>query len=135
MMINRSFYFIATGIALMTLVGISLTACDNEADIASQNLSQIADNFGVMRRVVFYNVHTGQTFLEVEGLCSLGNNDTSGRMSVTCKVGPDTYKKHYLGLSNQVTFFAEQLEPAQVGVYHYKVTFMPSQVIPNIDAK
>jgi len=63
------------------------------------------------------------------------NNDPAGELSVTCKTGPDKYKKHFLGLSDNVTYFAEQLEPMPVGVYHYRVIFKPSVVIPDVDVE
>lgn len=110
-----------------------LGGCSRDADIASHNLSVAADNFEINRRVVFYNGITGDYILSVEGLCSLGNNDTRGRMSVTCKVGARDFKKHYLGLSDNVTFFAEQLKESPAGSYHYRVVFKPQIIIPDID--
>lgn len=71
--------------------------------------------------------------LSIEWLCSLGNNDTSLRMSVTCNTWPWNYKKHFLGLSDNVTFFVEQLEPKESSKYHYKVIFKPQTIIPDID--
>lgn len=62
--------------------------------------------------MVFYNGISGEYILSIEGLCSLGNNDGNKRLSVTCKTGPSAYKKHYLGLSDNVTFFAEQVAAA-----------------------
>lgn len=119
---------------LMTLVAaVAVLAGCTDADVASRNLSKAADQFEVNRRVVFYNGITGDYILVVEGLCSLGNNDTSGKLSVTCKTGPDAYKKHFLGLSDNVTFFAEQVEPAKVSAYHYRVIFKPQTIVPNID--
>lgn len=56
-------------------------------------------------------------------------------LSVTCKVGPTDYKKHFLGLSDNVTFFAEQIEPVKADAYHYRVIFKPSSIIPDIDYK
>lgn len=112
---------------------VLLCACSSDADIASYNLSKAADMFEVNRRVVFYNGVTGEYILSVEGRCSLGNNDTKGRMSVTCKTGESAFKKHYLGLSDNVTFFAEQMETASVGVYHYRVIFKPQTIIPDVD--
>ena len=114
---------------------MSLVAGCNDADVASQNISTAADNFQINRRVVFYNGITGEYILEISGLCSLGNNDTALRMSVICKTGPGTYKKHFLGLSQNVTFFAEQLEPAPASTYHYKVVFKPSVIIPDIEVR
>lgn len=121
-------------IAVLALVGLLvLAACERDADVASRNLSQAADMFEIDRRVVFYNGITGGYILTIEGRCSLGNKDTAGRLSVTCKIGPDAYKKHFLGLSDNVTFFAEQLEPKDVSVYHYRVVFKPQVIIPDID--
>jgi len=110
-----------------------IAGCATDADIASQNVSRAADQFEVNRRIIFYNGITGEYILSIEGLCSLGNYDTSLRMSVTCKVGPTEFKKHFLGLSDNVTFFAEHLEPSAVDVFHYRVIFRPSQIIPDID--
>ncbi|RVL38011.1 beta-sandwich lipoprotein [Sinorhizobium meliloti] len=118
---------------LAAIAAIALLAGCTDADIASQNLSKAADNFEVTRRVVFYNGITGDYILTIEGLCSLGNYDTSGELTVTCKTGPKAYKKHFLGLSDNVTFFAEQLEAANVSAYHYRVVFKPQTIIPDID--
>lgn len=119
------------GIAVM----LFLTACTSEADVASYNVSKSADQFEVVRRIVFYNGITGDYILSVEGLCSLGNSDKDGQLSVTCKTGNSSYKKHFLGLSDNVTYFAEQLEAAKVSPYHYKVIFKPSTIIPDIDIR
>jgi hypothetical protein len=123
-------------ITALGIVGLALglTAC-NEADVASRNLSQAADMFEIQRRVVFYNGITGDYILTVEGLCSLGNHDSAGELTVTCKTGPNTYKKHFLGLSDNVTFFAEQIEAANASVYHYRVVFKPSVIVPDVEVK
>lgn len=121
--------FIALALALFILTGCS------EADVASENTSKAADQFQVVRRIVFYNGITGDYILVIEGLCSLGNNDPAGSLSVICKTSATEYKKHFLGLSDNVTYFAEQLEPAQVNAYHYKVIFKPSVIVPDIDVQ
>lgn len=124
-------------LALVFALGAAtfLTACDQDADVASRNLSVAADNFEIMRRVVFYNGITGDYILSLEGLCSLGNRDAPNRLSVTCKTGIQEYKKHFLGLSDNVTFFAEQLDGANVSTYHYRVIFKPQTILPDIDFK
>ncbi len=119
-------------IAALMIGASSLTAC-TDADIASRNLSQAADMFEINRRVVFYNGITGGYMLSIEGLCSLGNKDSAGTVSITCKTGPSSYKKHFLGLSDNVTFFVEQLEPVAVSKYHYRVIFKPQTIIPDVD--
>lgn len=117
------------------LILILLVGCSREADVASRNLSRSADSFEVNRRIVFYNGITGGYILTLEGLCSLGNSDASGTLTVTCKTGPDSYKKHFLGLSDNVTYFAEQIEPSKASVYFYKVIFRPLTIIPDIEVK
>lgn len=125
-------------VASLMLV-FALAGCDTEADTVSSNLSKSADNFEIMRRVVFYNGITGEYMLTIEGLCSLGNNDSSGELTVTCKVdegaSEDSYKKHFLGLSDNVTYFVEQVEGADVSAYHYEVTFKPQTILPDIDLR
>ena len=122
-----------------TLIALSMLAalagCSSDADVASRNMSQAADNFEVARRIIFYNGVTGEYMLTIEGYCSLGNNDTKGKLSVTCKTGPGVYKKHYLGLSDNVTFFLEQLDAKNVGTSFYRVVFKPSVIIPEIQVK
>ena len=119
----------AAALAAIILVGAGCS----DADLASENLSRAADQFEVSRRIVFYNGITGEYMLSVEGLCSLGNFDAPGQLSVTCKTGPDTYKKHFLGLSDNVTYFVEQVEPKKVSDHYYRVIFKPSVIVPDID--
>ncbi len=116
------------------VAAIVVSGC-SDADVASKNISKAADNFEVTRRIVFYNGITGGYMLTIEGLCSLGNHDKARELTVTCKTGPGSYKKHFLGLSDNVTFFVEQVEPMPVGAYHYRVFFKPQAILPNIDFK
>lgn len=119
--------------AALTVGTTVLLAGCSDADVASSNISKAADQFEIARRVVFYNGITGDYILSVEGLCSLGNFDSAGELTVTCKTGPKAYKKHFLGLSDNVTFFAEQLEGVDVSTYHYRVIFKPQTILPDID--
>ena len=111
-----------------------LTGCDNDASMASRNLSQAADNFQITRRIVFVNGMTDTYLLSIEGRCSFDVSNAR-KLDVTCKTGPTSYKKHSLGLSDNVTFFSEQLEEANVSVYRYKVVFKPSAILPDVDVK
>lgn len=118
----------------ITALATLIAGC-TDADVASRNLSKAADQFEVNRRIVFYNGITGGYMLTIEGLCSLGNKDKDRELSVTCKTGPSAYKKHFLGLSDNVTFFVEQMEPIAVGQYRYRVIFKPDVIVPDIDLK
>ena len=114
---------------------LTLTACVDDAQIASQNISRAADNFEVMRRVVFMNGITDEYMLEVVGLCSITQHSTPARIQVTCKIGEGEFVRHQMGLSDNVTYFAEQLESVDVSVNHYRVTFRPQQIIPDVDLR
>lgn len=123
-------------ISLITvfLLAMGMAACgEHDSDVVSENISTEADQFKILRRVVFYNGINGEYMLVIEGLCALGNNDPPNELTVICKVGKDEYKKHFLGLSDNVTFFVEQLHGANVSPDHYKVIFKPSVIIPDID--
>lgn len=117
--------------AATTLLAVGLAACTKPADRVSKNLSTAADNFEIDRRIVFYNGITDTYMLTVEGRCSLGNTDPGGQLTVTCKLGPDQYKKHFLGLSDNVTYFVEQTDAADADEYRYRVIFRPESVLPD----
>lgn len=116
----------------ISLIGMALIGC-NDAMVASRNLSTAADNFELERRIVFYNGITADYILTIEGRCAV--ETVSDQLAVTCKVSDDAFKKHYLGLSDNVTYFSEQVESADVSLYRYRVVFKPSVIAPDIDLK
>jgi hypothetical protein len=112
-----------------------LASCDDDAVVVSHNISKAADNFEVNRRVVFYNGINGEYILTIEGRCSINYDGADNQLEVTCKTGEDSYKKHFLGLSDNVTYFAEQIDSVSASPYFYRVTFKPSTIIPNINVR
>jgi hypothetical protein len=128
---------IAAGLIVTGIVATSLVACVSDADRASQNLSTAAEQFEVNRRITFLNGITDKVLLEVEGRCSVETTESklAGALEVTCKVGPDEYKKNFLYLSDNVTATVEQLEPIDVSVYHYRFLIKPETVIPDLDVQ
>lgn len=110
---------------------VALAGCSSDADVASRNLSKAADMFEIERRVVFYNGITNEYMLTIQGRCSIA--DQGNQLEVTCKTGPEQYKKHFLGLSDNVTYFAEQMRQADVSTYRYRVIFKPESLVPNVD--
>ena len=116
---------------LLIPISLYLSACTTDAGVASRNLSKASDMFEVDRRVIFYNGITSEYMLSIEGRCSI--EPSAQKVAVTCKTGPSAYKKHYLGLSDNVTYFAEQLETSNVSVYRYRVVFKPEAIIPDVE--
>lgn len=125
---RRAFMVSLIVVAAFFLIGSD--GCD-DAHVANKNLSKAADNFEVIRRIVFYNGITDTYMLTIEGRCSL--YDDGRQLEVIVKTGEDDYKKHFLGLSDNISYFAEQLEGIYVSTYHYRVTFKPQAIIPDID--
>jgi hypothetical protein len=119
-------------LAVMVIAVVSLVGCSTDAEIASQNISKSADQFEIYRRVVFYNGITDTYMLVIEGYCSI-DLWRPGIFCVTVKTAPGTYLRHCLGLSDNVTYFAEQIEPAKVSDAQYRVIFKPSAIIPAIE--
>ncbi|MCR2051472.1 hypothetical protein NSA19_01090 [Actinomyces bowdenii] len=121
------------------LLAVSLAGC-SAADVASENISRASDNFEVNRRVVFVNGITDKYLLSIEGLCSINastedkdGSGNGGQLAVTCKTGEKSFKKHYLGLSDNVTYFVEQIDSTNTDPYHYRVIFRPETIAPDID--
>lgn len=118
-------------LSLAALVGV--TACSTDADVVSNNISKDSDQFKINRRIIFFNGITDKYLMTIEGFCSLDTGDAK-KLVVTCKVS-DGYKKHYLGLSDNVTYFVEQISAANVSKDHYKVIFKPETIVPDVDMR
>lgn len=129
---TKSHKKIAVTAAAMATVA-ALSGCASNAGRASENLSTAADNFEIERRIVFFNGITDKYLLTIEGRCSI--KPDGGKLDVTCRVGEDEYKKHFLGLSDNVSYFVEQTKPADVSVYHYRVIFKPETVVPDLQVQ
>ena len=115
------------------VIAVSITGC-SDASVARANLETAEQNFQVYRRVVFYNGITGEYILTIEGNLAIVV-DTDGDLVVTVKTEDGQYLKHYLGLSDNVTYFSEALRPNDVSVKGYKVVFKPSVIVPTIELK
>jgi hypothetical protein len=113
--------------------GLSLSACDPDSEVVNKNLSTEADNFQVLRRVVFYNAIQDKIILTVEGYCSVDPGDAL-RMTTTCKSG-NQYFRNALGKSDNVLWWYEQMETSNVSPKHYKVVIKPEQILPSFDIR
>jgi hypothetical protein len=131
--VNRKKKIVAAVGAVLVL-GFGATGCfEDDADVASENASKAADNFEVNRRIVMFNGITDKYLMEIVGPCSI--SDEGSQLEVICKTGKDQYKKHFLGLSDNVSYFVEQGEPVSVSDSHYRVTFKPSTILPDFDLR
>jgi hypothetical protein len=125
---------IRKSVMALCVATLSVIGC-TDASVVSRNLSTAADNFEITRRIIFYNGITGEYMLSIEGLCSIGKAEVTKAVTITCKTGEDSYKKHFLGLSDNVTYFAEQTETSKASPYQYRVVFKPLAIVPDIELR
>jgi len=126
--VNKAKTIAAAFIGAVSILGAS--ACTSDADMASRNISTAADNFEVNRLIVGVNGITDKVLFSIEGRCSITRD---GDLVVTCKHGPNDYRKHVLGLSQNVTFVSTQLEGIDASVYHTRIILKPENILPNFD--
>lgn len=119
-------------IALILVLVCVVSCCVgcSSAENVNYNLSQAADNFEVVRKITVYNARTDLIIMEMEGLMSLSNNSTS-ELVVTCKTGPNEYKKNYIYLNEYVIYVVEDITGTTTDPYHYKIHFYTA--IPDYD--
>ena len=122
----------AVAFAAMAATTFAFVGC-SDAQVASHNLAQAAEQFELDRRIVFFNGITDTYLLEIEGKCSIETQSAEKQLEVTCKTGDGEYKKHHLGLSDNVSYFSEQLNGIGVDKYNYRVIFKPAAIVPDID--
>ncbi|GAA4391719.1 beta-sandwich lipoprotein [Tsukamurella soli] len=129
--LKKTIAAVALAAGLLTLGACGQQASD--AEVVSHNISNDADNFRIERRVVFYNGITDKYILEITGLCS--TDDETTKVEVTCKVGDNKYLKHIEHLSDNVTYFSEQLEAVPENKYQYEVNFKPESILPDVELR
>lgn len=121
---------IALGVIPVAVLLTTASSCESDAEKASKNLSTAADQFEVQRHIVGINGITDAVLFEVEGRCSIQRD---GDLVVTCKHGPDDYRKHFIGLSDNVTYISTQMEGVDVSVYRTRIILKPENIVPDFD--
>ncbi len=109
-------------LTLILTCGLLCTGCslEDEADVASYNISKEADNFNVYRSVKVINNQSDVVMLEFEGWCSITKDNSDNQLELTYRVGKDTYYKDFIGLNDRTTYVITQLDGSNVDPYHYE---------------
>lgn len=119
---NKKMKKICCVLVIMVLSTMSLGGCswEDEADVASYNISKEADNFNVYRKVTVLNNQSDMTMLEFEGWCSITKDNSDNQLEITYRVGENTYYKDFIGLNDRTTYVITQIDGSQVDKYHYE---------------
>lgn len=113
---------------------IFLTGC-TEAERVSYNLSQQADNFNVVRQLTVINCIGGDVLFQMTGKMSITADIADKQLEIIVEDN-GTYVKHFVGLSDNVTYVVEDLNLGtnDVSKFKYTLNFNPNMWIPvNID--
>ncbi|MBC3898476.1 hypothetical protein GH811_02435 [Acetobacterium malicum] len=115
-------------IAMMGL--LLLTGCESEAEKVSYNLSQQADNFNVIRQLTVINCIEGDVLFQMTGKMSITADTADNQLEVIVEDEDGSYKKHFIGLSDNVTYVVEDLGGNDVSKYKYTLNYNPKMWIP-----
>lgn len=115
---------------LVLLMVLLFTGCQTEADKISYNLSLEADNFNVVRQLTVINCIGGDTLFQMTGKMSITADVADNQLEVIVEHDDGTYKKHFIGLSDNVTYVIEDLGSNAVSKYKYTLNFNPKMWAP-----
>jgi hypothetical protein len=116
------------------MVALSIAGCTSSADKVSNNIGKDCEQFKCQRRIVAVNGITDKVLFSVEGRCSIEKDaDLSGTLELICKQSRNAYYKHFIGISDNVTFVSTQLAPLPESEYRTKILFKPENIVPDFD--
>lgn len=123
-------------IMVIVVLAAMFTGCDKASRI-SYNLSQEADNFNVVRQLTVINCLQGDVIFQMTGKFSITADTTDNQLEITVENSDGSYQKHFIGLSDNVTYVVEQKNYKNVDKYKYTLNYNPKMWIPvgldNID--
>ena len=121
-------------IILLTLLLLTtnLTGCDTETDRVSRNLSQEAANFNIVRQLTVMNCIKGDVLFQMTGKMSITADNRDNQLEIIVEESDRKYVKHFVGLSDNVTYVIEDLNLGknEVEKYKYTLNFNPNMWTP-----
>jgi hypothetical protein len=114
----------------MSALCIGLVGC-TQAERASYNLSKEADNFNDVRQITVINCLQGDVLFQMTGKMSITPDPTENQLEIIVEDENGEYKKHFIGLSDNVTYVVEDITSKDVSKYKYTLNFNPEMWIPN----
>lgn len=119
-------------VAFAAVLAAFLAACSTEAQRVSYNLSQQADNFNDIRQVTVINCLQGDVLFQMTGKMSITADTTDNQLEIVVEDENGEYKKHFIGLSDNVTYVVEDITTGDVNQYKYTLNFNPKMWLPEI---
>lgn len=113
-------------------MAMTLAACSTEADRVSYNLSQQADNFNDVRQITVINCLQGDVLFQMTGKMSITADTADNQLEILVEDENGDYKKHFIGLSDNVTYVVEDVTAGDVNQYKYTLNFNPKMWLPEV---
>ncbi len=114
----------------VALAGLLLSGC-READKVSYNISLEADNFNTVRQITVINCIKGDVLFQMTGKMSILADTGDNQLEVTVEDEYGRYRKHFIGLSDNVTYVVEDItDTNKISEYRYTLNFNPKMWIP-----
>lgn len=123
---KKLFVFILALVMVVTL----FAACETQATRVSYNLSQEADNFNNVRQVTVINCLQGDVLFQMTGKISITADTADNQLEIIVEDENGNYKKHFIGLSDNVTYVVEDITSGDVSNYRYTLNFNPKMWLP-----
>lgn len=120
----RKVIVIIACVVIMTLAGCS------ESARVSYNLSKEADNFNVIRQLTVINCIEGDVLFQMTGKMSITADRGDNQLEIIVENENGKYEKHFVGLSDNVTYVVEDMGESKVNNYKYTLNFNPKMWIP-----
>ena len=115
---------------IIAVLACTLFGCATQADRVSYNLSQDADNFNDVRQLTVINCIQGDVLFQMTGKMSIEVDSVDNQLEVVVEDEYGDYKKHFIGLSDNVTYTVEDITSGDVSNYKYTLNFNPNMWIP-----
>ena len=121
-------------ILLLGLIAtICLTGCEEtQAERVSYNLSEQADAFNCIRQITVINCIQGDILFQMTGKISIEADVADNQLEVVVEDEKGEYKKHFIGLSDNVTYVVEDITSKDVNNYKYTLNFNPKMWVPEV---
>ena len=124
------FVYLVLGICfLVAFAFFNFVGC-SQAERVSYNISKDAD-----RQITVLNCIQGDVLFQMTGKMSIVADQEDNQLEVTVEDENGNYKKHFIGLSDNVTYVVEDItDGSSVSNYHYTLNFNPKMWLP-VDVK
>ena len=119
-------------VLIVAIMAAGVIAGCSEKDRVESNLTKEADNFNIARQLTVMNCIKGDVLFQMSGRMSITADTGDNQLEIIVENDDDTYVKHFVGLSDNVTYVIEDLNLGanDVEKYKYTLNFNPEMWLP-----